>query len=256
MKKNNHWLSAICFFVATSVPALAGTIGEEALVTTAPPNNDPELSWSGLYLGGQLGGAWATQQLQYTNTNYFNTLGSTLLGRRFHFDPESFIGGGYLGFNFQTLSPWVLGVEGSYSGTKLRSTQQSPFFSEDRYTATMNGLGTVMGRLAYNYGRWLPFLSGGWSYANTTLTLRDTAGNVKAKTEPWSNGWVVGGGFDYRISQQIAFGIAYDYSSITLQQQIMQCPNCGTGVGLGTPKVKGDFTTQTVLARFSYLFTQ
>ncbi len=210
-------------------------------------------SWRNLYLGGQLGGAWSRQSWQYTNLNYFNTLGAELLGTRFAFDASNLMGGGYAGFNFQTTSPWLVGVEGSLSGANLNKTQASPFYTTDRYTSSLNELAAVKGRLGYVNGGWLSYVSGGGAFANTSLTLADSIYNVLSTTTPWNSGWTLGAGVDYRLTQHIAVGFTYDYSDISFDSQTMSCAACGTGLGNGTPMANGDFVVQSIMARFSYL---
>jgi outer membrane immunogenic protein len=55
----------------------------------APPS-PPPFRWSGLYIGGNIGSAWAT-----------GTLTDNLTGSSFETDRSGFIGGGQLGFNYQ-----------------------------------------------------------------------------------------------------------------------------------------------------------
>lgn len=249
MRKNHHGIVLIGVLAMISTPhVLAGEMGPQTQANSA--------SWQGLYIGGQLGGAWSREDWQYQNLNYFNTIGTELLGRRFGFNPSNLIGGGYLGFNYQTNSPWLLGIEGSFSGSNLSRTEPSPFYSTDRYTSSMKELGTLKGRLGYRRDQWLPYISGGWAFAKTSLTLDDHIDHVKSTTAPWNNGWVVGVGVDYKLNEHLAVGINYDYSAISINNQSMSCPGCGTGAGFGTPLVNGEFKTQTVMARISYLINQ
>ncbi len=245
MKKNNlvkTFLSLLLF--TTTHPTLAGNMGsEEAFKPT----------WKNLYLGGQLGGAWSRQSWQYTNLNYFNTIGSELLGTRFAFNTSNMIGGGYAGLNFQSNSPWLLGLEGSFSGANLTKTQASPIYTTDRYTSGLNELAAVKGRLGYVNGGWLSYVTGGGAFANTSLTLADHIYNVLSTTTPWNSGWTLGAGVDYRLTQHIAVGLTYDYSDISFNNQTMSCPACGTGLGANSPILNGDFIIQSVMARFSYL---
>lgn len=245
MKKNNlvkALLSLLLF--AADQPSFAGNMASDELLSP---------TWRNLYLGGQLGGAWTQQNWEYRNLNYFNTIGSSLLGTQFSLNPSNIIGGGYAGINFQSNSPWLLGVEGSFSGANLSKTQASPFYTTDRYTSSMNELASVKGRLGYVNGGWLSYVTGGGAFANTSLTLADHLYNVLSTTTPWNSGWTLGAGVDYRLTQHLAVGLTYDYSDISFNTQTMSCPNCNTGLGQGTPVVNGDFIVQSVMARFSYL---
>lgn len=251
MFKTNYWtiLAGILTF-AIADGALAGAMGDQN------QNEADEISWRGLYAGGQLGGAWSHQEWQFVNPNYFNTLGSQLLGSNFGFNTSNLLVGGYFGFNYQTTTPWLLGIEGSISSEKLDSNKPSPFFPSDHYASGTNEMGTLRGRLGYIYNRWLPYLSGGWAFANTSVTLTDAIGNVQALARPWNSGWIIGLGVEYRYNLNVSMGIAYDYSAINFKNQSTSCPMCSTGLGFGTPLLNGNFKTQAVMARVSYLINQ
>src|SRR5258708_35878658 len=66
----------------------------------------PPFSWTGFYLGANLGGAWGQRNLTDT------LLGLSLSNLN---DKGAFIGGCQLGFNYQ-LGNFVLGVEGGFDG--------------------------------------------------------------------------------------------------------------------------------------------
>jgi len=236
-------------FILTSTNVLAN----QMQVSAALPTLD---CWKGFYVGGQLGGAWDNEHWHYTNPNYFNTLGKTLLGKNFNFNSHSFAGGLDGGFNYQT-GPLVLGVEASFTDLNLNDKRASPFFpTEDVYSTSTHYVVAAKGRLGYAYQQWLPYISGGWTGNKLALTLNDTVNSVRAHANQWSNGWVASVGVDYRLNQQFSVGLAYDYSQFTINDKSISCALCGTGIGLGTPKVDSHITTQTVMARLNYLINQ
>jgi hypothetical protein len=57
--------------------------------------------WTGLYIGGQLGGTWSDVDWTQTNANYFNTLGPAVVGSDSGFSPSGAIGGIVGGYNYQ-----------------------------------------------------------------------------------------------------------------------------------------------------------
>jgi len=89
-----------------------------------------------------------------------------LMGTNFDIDASGIIGGGQAGFNYQT-GPWVIGVEGSVAGSDLDGTIRSPFFpTSDSYSADVDFLTTVTGRIGYAQGKWLAYAKGGWAGAD------------------------------------------------------------------------------------------
>jgi len=81
----------------------------------APP--PPVASWTGFYVGGELGGKWETTSWSTTSLRDPPfVFGSIVLppdasqGR--HYDPSSVRAGIYAGYNWQVTPLWVLGIEG------------------------------------------------------------------------------------------------------------------------------------------------
>lgn len=112
----------VTLFAATT-PVVAGDFVDTS----------PEVQWGGFYVGGQLGGAWSETDWHYENHNWFNTLGTTQVISNFDIDGSGIMGGGQLGFNYQT-DAWVLGIEGSVAGPGSTAASEAP--SSRRATAT------------------------------------------------------------------------------------------------------------------------
>ncbi len=96
-------------------------------------DTSPGVQWGGFYVGGQLGGAWNETDWHYENHNWFNTLGPALVISNFDIDGSGIMGGGQLGFNYQT-GAWVFGIEGSAAGRSSTAASEAPSFR--RATAT------------------------------------------------------------------------------------------------------------------------
>ena len=237
---------------------LLGTANAAFLMFTAaafaiPPAPMPlGLRWAGFYAGGEVGGAWSNLDWTFTNPNYFNTLGAALLGSDFSHSANGVIGGAFAGYNFQT-GPWVLGVELSATGANLKREEPSPFFPvSDTYTPKISWLATATGRVGYTWDRWLVFAKGGWAGADVGLTLNDATAGVRADLKTWANGWTAGVGVEYMLREGISLGVVYDYVDLGIDGKTVTCPNCGTGVGFGTPIINGDIRVQSVMARLSF----
>ena len=90
--------------------ANSGQAADMAVKAPPPPIAVPIFTWTGFYIGGNLGAAWAQRSV----TDIFgNTFTRTSDAR--------FIGGGQLGYNWQTGN-FVLGVEGDIDGIALAIT--------------------------------------------------------------------------------------------------------------------------------------
>lgn len=216
----------------------------------APVTGAPQ--WGGFYAGGAFGGTWSQQDWQYTNANYFNTQGSTLLGSDFALNDGDAIGGLFAGYNYQT-GPWVLGLEVSELPSEIKTEGRSPFFPATvTHTSQVNWLTTVTGRLGYAWDRWLVFGKGGWAGADVDLKLHATDDGTLADENTWANGWTLGVGAEYRLRKGVSLGLAYDYVDLGIDDWTVTCPTCGTGVGRGTPVVDGDIKVYSLMARLSF----
>lgn len=211
-------------------------------------------TWQGFYVGGALGGAWSDTDWRYDNHNWFNTIGPDLVGTGFNIDTSGILGGGQAGFNYQTGS-WVIGIEGSVAGANLDSSRRSAFFpASDTYTAGVDLLTTVTGRVGYARDKWLAYAKGGWAGADVELTLFDHGTPVRANASNSANGWTVGGGGEYAICKNLSLGVEYDYAELDKDGWRISCPTCPSGVGGGVPVVDGDLKVQSVTARLNYRF--
>jgi outer membrane immunogenic protein len=209
------------------------------------------ICWHGLYVSGQLGGSWNNSDLTFTNANYFNTLGEDLVGSNFHFEPSGFVGGGAIGYNYQCQC-LVIGIEAGTLYTKLEKSKESPFFPTlDDYKYGVDWTALAKARVGYAIGRFLPFITGGWAGNHFDLKLEDITADIRGYSKKWANGWTVGGGCDYKIIANLSVGIAYDYIEIKDKNHTINCSNCGSGIGFGTPIVNDHIQTHIVTARIN-----
>ncbi len=247
MRFNSHRIRPALFSAVAGLLAFASP-GFAAGLSTPPTQ------WGGLYVGGQLGGGWSDADWHYKNPNWFNTIGADLVGTNFGLDGSGVIGGGQLGFNYQS-GAWVFGVEGSVAGAGIDGSRLSPFFpTADRYSTEIDWVTTVTGRLGYAQDRWLIYAKGGWEGADVELTLFDFADVIPARATNWANGFTLGGGAEYAICKNVSLGVEYDYADLDSDSEKTRCPNCPPGVGGGVPVVDGDIRLHSVTARLNYRF--
>src|SRR6185503_15968390 len=101
MHKLFHTIAALSVLLPISMAAHA------ADMTARPvPYAPPPFSWMGLYLGGNIGGAWANRDVSDSFLDGKNGV---------------FIGGGQLGFNWQ-VSNFVFGLEADFDGANNNNT--------------------------------------------------------------------------------------------------------------------------------------
>ena len=188
-----------------------------------PPPPVPVFTWSGVYLGGQIGYAWGKDNVSWSGTDA-NIL--DLVGGSFGEGPQGVIGGAHLGYNIQP-NPWfVAGIEASVDGTSLRKTVVVPLadFAGDTFgsmTASSNAgvQGSVRGRLGIAFDRVLLYGTGGVAITSFNTTYFDTTGfftGVPGTNTTISNtraGFTFGGGIEYAVTDNWSVRAEYRYSN-------------------------------------------
>lgn len=184
-------------FATAAVLALgAGVIGAkaaDALVEAAPA-----YSWSGVYIGGQVGyaGGRENDNLSSVLDDFLGVIdddggdegdggegdGGEVIADDFRVN--GIIGGVYGGVNFQTASNWVFGVEGDFSGSGAdgdhdysTSVFYDPFENEGVYEIDEDGnlsmdndwQASIRGRVGYAMDRTLLYATGGVAFARVKL---------------------------------------------------------------------------------------
>jgi outer membrane immunogenic protein len=171
-------------------------------------------NWTGFYAGVNMGGAWVTGCPTYTPVS-----GAAVWTGAHCTHPDSFIGGGQVGFNYQTHNV-VLGIEadigGSTGGSKDTIATTAGTATVPAGSMRISGdhtpgsIETVRGRLGYAYDNWMFFISGGGAFAggnvDTVGEFTPAGGTSSTATFTVNNhgtrvGFVVGGGLEWAMSR-------------------------------------------------------
>jgi outer membrane immunogenic protein len=191
-----------------------GAAGAADLPFKAPPVYvPPAFNWTGCYIGGNVGGAWA--QSNWTDNLLGVSWGNTSDAR--------FIGGGQIGCNYQFGNPgFVLGFEGDidWLGNKNdgRTAVVPAGFPRAGDVISLNAndtrIATIAARFGYGFDRALFYgkFGAGW-VANDGFTIVDqtTGAAFVANTDNSASGWMAGGGLEYAFTHNWTAKIEYDY---------------------------------------------
>jgi outer membrane immunogenic protein len=169
----------------------------------------PVFSWTGFYVGVQIGGAWA-----HDNASIENPGIPVAIFLPFTVDMDGVIGGGHIGYNWQ-VGQWVFGVEGSVDAANLKKSfvvGVCPLFCGNATTET-DIQGSFRGRIGVAFDRALFYATGGVAIANITNTYDTTQfGGGFASIEDTHVGWTVGGGIAYAVTNNWSVRAEYRYS--------------------------------------------
>ena len=90
-----------------------------------PPFMPPPFTWTGIYGGVNIGGAFGNADKQWTRENIHSALGTPIFGGvawQRQTNLSGVIGGGQIGYNYQ-FNPWlIVGVETDFQGAGIQTT--------------------------------------------------------------------------------------------------------------------------------------
>jgi len=232
-------VAATCFAISSASAFAADLPGR--MEPVAPVAYVPPFSWTGFYLGGELG--WIR-----TNPKY--TTGALLLGAPFVVSSASDKNGltyGLLGgYNYQ-LGNLVLGVEGDFIGWTVGKIRYTAI-TGDFITAYSKWGGSIRGRLGYTADRALFYVTGGAAFVSNETSIPTTSFSIGG--DGTRLGWTVGGGLDYAITNNWFTGIEYRYSQYEAKTFTYPIPI----VNLGFVGFKQELSNNQVTARLGYKF--
>jgi opacity protein-like surface antigen len=149
--------------IGVSIPAQAADMAVKA---PPPPAPATPYDWSGLYAGGNFGGAWTSGDLNIPGNNFYGGL-------------TEFIAGVQAGYNFQA-GHFLYGVEGDFDwATFDHPTLPFPTFG----SVSQHWVGTVAARVGVVQDRWLVYgkLGGGWVNSTAEVNAFDQTWKGQAR---------------------------------------------------------------------------
>lgn len=200
--------------IAGALLLSSGAVFAADLPSAAPivkaPAYVPAFSWTGLYIGGQIGYGWVEADSglsQVFNPDYATSSGN----------PNGFFGGGFVGYNYQFENNLVLGIEADLNGGSLSSTDSVNSFAFPVFGVTakheLEWFGSVRARLGYAMDRFLPFVTAGYAFGNAKTTYaEDEFFGDRVSSSQSVSGWTVGGGLEYAFTDNILARIEYRYT--------------------------------------------
>ena len=210
---------------------------------------DAPFSWTGFYLGGHLGGAWSEiDKTQVSGSTHYYFPGQSV-----GLSDEGLFGGFHLGGQFQTGN-FVFGAEVSWSDGDLSDTvrAQGPF-ALNSYEADISDVFTATARLGYAVDRWLGYVKGGYATADIDTSATEVpAFNHTGTSSERHDGWTVGGGIEYAVTNSIIVGVEYNYVDLDAEVHALN-DNAPQGASPERVSVDPD-SISSVVGRFSLKF--
>jgi len=201
----------------------------------------PPFSWTGFYIGGELG--WIRTDPQYTT-------GAVLLGTPFVVSAATGKDGlsyGFLaGYNYQ-MGNVVFGIEGDFDGWTVGKIRYTAI-TGDFLTARSKWGGSVRGRLGYAANRVLIYVQGGVAFLSNETSIPTTG--ISIGGDDTRVGWTAGAGIDYAFTNNWFTGVEYRYSQFQTKSFIYPIPV----LTLGLIGLKQDLSNNQINVRVGYKF--
>jgi outer membrane immunogenic protein len=162
---------------------------KEAPAYMPPPPPPPIFTWTGLYIGGQVGYEFGKSEAS-NGVNYESI------------SPSGVVGGAHIGYNYQ-VAQFVFGVEGDVNGSNYHG-------STFDYSTRQDIDGSIRGRVGVAWDRTLIYGTGGVAFANFKNDYSNAFGYDSLNTG--RVGWTVGGGIEYAIDNNWSIRAEYRYT--------------------------------------------
>lgn len=205
--------------------------------------------WTGIHIGLAAGYGQGNADYAHKNVNFFGGPGGTYAN-----DVDGAIVGLQGGYDHQ-IGSLVLGLEGSFL-TGPEGSFDFTQYSNDT-TTNVHGLGAIAGRLGYAHDRWLPYVKGGFAWADVEAgqDYYGTPSRTWSK-DGWLTGYAVGGGLEAMLikgngGQGISVGI--EYLHYEFGAHLYDGPDSLKPVGIPT-QIEGDLSLDTITAKASLRF--
>jgi outer membrane immunogenic protein len=190
--------------LGTAVSAQAADLAVKAPYYKAPVAL--VYDWTGFYIGVNAGvGLGRDRSILNAQTTFNST----------YLSPQGGLGGGQIGYNWQTGSvfgPLVLGVEADIQGTGMSDSGTSlPIAGGVQYNQKLDWFGTVRGRIGVAHGPVLSYVTAGYAYGSVNTSITEFGGPAFSSGNRMQSGWTVGSGVEAALGGNWTGKIEYLY---------------------------------------------
>jgi outer membrane immunogenic protein len=229
-------LVAIAAFGGTAFAADLPSRSEPPVYVPPPP--PPIFSWTGVYIGGQIGYEWG--QSSTSASTAAGTFGQP------GYSANGVTGGAHVGYNYQ-INHFVVGLEGDVDGSSYQGSGTNNFGTISHST-NIGVDGSVRGRVGFAWDRALFYATGGVAFAGLNNTSVNIANGASDSFNNTQVGWTVGGGVEYAVTNNWSIRAEYRYTDYG---NVNEFEANSTG---GAATISKHETDNRVQAGFSYKF--
>ena len=202
-------LAAVFALGSAGYAVAADAVVEDVVVV------DSTYNWSGVYVGGQIGYAFGSADYEY------ETGGGIDAAYNYSHEPNGFIGGVYVGYNYQFANGIVLGGEADIVWGDLEDSSIAPGDEDYSASTKIDWTGSARVRLGYAIDRFLPYVTGGVAFGHfdfDELRFGDFYGDADGDLL----GWTLGAGAEYALTDNWILRGEYRYAEFDEEDFVQQ----------------------------------
>lgn len=214
--------------------ALSGTLAAAADLPARnlPVRNAPIVAplplFAGFYGGLGVGGGWSRDRYSETSlcTPSCGAASPTVTATG---SGSGATGSAFAGFSWR-FNAMVLGVEGEFGASNIKSTHTIPGSEPDSVTSRLIADGSVRLRAGYVMGPVLAYLTGGVAFGQIRHTYNVYTSTApytltgSAETERWRTGWTIGGGLEWAFAPLWTARVEYRYTDFGRNSDLLGPP--------------------------------
>jgi outer membrane immunogenic protein len=199
------------YSAVVGIALLSSSVMANELATKSP------YDWTGVYVGGFIGGATGADVTNTATRNIDGTLWNYPGDANNNYSAKAgFIGGGTIGYNWHIgKTPYVIGLEGEYGYLSQKGSKTDP--NAATYNAinvptttadnsqsstsigTNYGYGLIGGRIGYALDRSLIYVKSGAIFTSVNSSWSDTNYALGTSNNGTTTGYALGCGFEYAL---------------------------------------------------------
>jgi outer membrane immunogenic protein len=224
--------------------------------TKAPAPVQSGFDWTGVYVGGHLGGGWQSASVSDPSA-FGNLVGCCFLVNNFNgptaapnMNGSSFLGGGQIGTMYQ-VGRLVVGVDADWSSMRLNGnssmfltpTGAGAPLATDTYSIQTNWTATSTATVGLARDRWMIYGKAGVAWENTSYglgiagTTRNFGANLPfafgSTSSSTDTGWTAGAGGKWAFWDNWFVNLEYDYLDFGTRTPNLSGIVTGTSVSTG-----------------------
>lgn len=187
-------MKKIAFAAVAALFASSAAQAADLIIPTTPQPimaHTSAFDWSGFYAGANVGYGWAE----------VDALGVTA-----DETGEGIFGGVQVGYNHD-FGGFILGAE---ADVQLSDINYEETVAGVTGRTAIDNFGTVRARAGLAVDRFMPYVTGGFAWANASISASSGAATVEVDDTYY--GWVVGGGVEYAVLDNLSVKAEYLYT--------------------------------------------